>query len=58
MMALETITTGTDWFNRCARWLSSNPTRVRILYPWFLRLRGVALWIKGKSHPSRRCLLC
>lgn len=53
MMALEAMTTGNDWFNRLARWFSSNPTRVRILYPWFRRLRGAALWVKGKSNPSR-----
>ena len=53
MMALETMTTGTDWFNRFARWFSSNSKRVRILYPWFRRLRGAALWIKGKSNPFR-----
>lgn len=53
MMAFKTMTGGTDWFNRFARWLSSNPKRVRILYPWFRRLRGVALWMKGNSKRSR-----
>ena len=52
MMALEAMTTGNDWFNRFARWFSSSPTRVRILYPWFRMLRRAAIWVKGKSNPS------
>ena len=53
MMALKAMTTGSDWFNRFARWFSSDPKRVRILYPWFRMLRCAALWIKGKRAPYR-----
>ena len=53
MMALESMTSGTDRFNRLARWFSSNPNRVRILYPWFRSLRNVARWIKSKTKPAR-----
>lgn len=52
MMVLEAMTTGDDWFNRFARWFSSNPTRVRILYPWLRMLRRAAIWIKSKGSPS------
>ena len=53
MTALEAMTSGGDWFNRLAKWFSSNPGRVRMLYPWFRRLRRAAFWMKGKNRTSR-----
>ena len=49
MVALETMTSGGGWFNWLAKWFASNPARVRAFYPWFRRLRGAALWVRGKS---------
>ena len=52
MTALEAMTSADDWFNRLMRWVSSNPGRARILYPWLRMLRRAALWAKGKGKPS------
>ena len=52
MAALRAMTSKTGWFGRLARWFASNPSRVRVFYPWFLRLRRVALWV-GKRGASR-----
>ncbi|MCE2453232.1 MAG: DUF393 domain-containing protein [Nitrospinae bacterium] len=48
MTALEAMTSGTGWFNRLAKWVASNPKRVRAFYPWFRRLRRAALRVKGR----------
>ncbi len=48
MTALESMTSGTGWFNRLAKWFASNPKRARAFYPWFRRLRRAALRVKGR----------
>ncbi len=49
MTVLGSMTTGTDGFNRLARWFGSSTGRVRFFYPWFRRLRRAGLWVTGKS---------
>ena len=52
MTALGAMTSGGGWFGRLSRWFATNPGRVRAFYPWFLRLRGAALWMKGRGNPD------
>ena len=47
MTALKAMSTGAGRFNAFARWIASNPARVRLLYPWLRRLRHAALLVKG-----------
>ena len=49
MPVLGSITTGTDWFNRLARWFGSSSGWARFFYPWFRRLRRAGLWVTGRS---------
>lgn len=49
MTVLGSMTTGTDWFNRLARWFGSSAGRVWFFYPWFRRLRQAGLRVTGKS---------
>lgn len=53
MVALETMTSGTGWSGRLSKWFTSNPKRVRTFYPWLRKLRGAALWVKGRGGFSR-----
>lgn len=52
LMVLRSMTSGSDCFNRFARWFSSTPTRVRLVYPWFRRLRRAAVWVRRRINPS------
>ena len=47
MTALQAMTRGAGWFGGLSRWFASNPRRARAFYPWFIRLRRAALWVKG-----------
>ena len=48
MTVLEGMSTGAGNFGWLARWFASSPERVRLAYPWLLRLRRAALFAKGR----------
>ncbi len=53
MSVLESMMSESGWWGSFSRLFASNPSRVRVFYPWFRRLRRVALWV-GRKGISRR----